>query len=600
LILAAPPATAGVTIAVSAEVRVDTRDTRQTIAFAPPERATYGDAPLSLTATSSSGLPVTFAVASGPGTLDGATLRITGAGTIQIRALQGGAGTFGPAAVTRAILVAKAPLHVTAEDARRLVGQPNPAFTLRYSGFVAEDTESVILSAPKASSAATAKSPAGSYPITIKGGLAADYTFAPGELGSVIVEGFGGRFEALLVDDSGVACGKLELNISANSLLYTGLLTLATEASPITVRGTLSAGDSSSAQGHWDRNRNGVAYLDLGFEIIGDTLDGSLQSNGGPLLSIGSGTRLFIQATEGKTKLPAPWTGTHTLVLRDPQALNEADSRALPLGSGSASAIIAPTGSMSIKGTLADGTKLTTSVNSDTGGTFRLLAKPYGKRADSFLSGSLTLTENPDQFRFPGRFHVSEESGLLDWVKAESPSKPADKSYHAGFAADVVAILDPWLAPSTKTTTVNGVSIPAGTLAQRLGLIESATATADLALEFGPADSLPISSSFASLPASLTLNSKGAFSVTSPAINSTKFTLAANPATGSFTGSFTLSDVREGSTKPTFRKVTFNGTLRQGPAGSTEVIGFAAFLLPDFTTSAEQPSFELRLAPATP
>src|SRR5208283_3524167 len=43
---------------------------------------TYGLSPVALTATASSALTVTYSVASGPGTISGSTLTITGAGTI--------------------------------------------------------------------------------------------------------------------------------------------------------------------------------------------------------------------------------------------------------------------------------------------------------------------------------------------------------------------------------------------------------------------------------------------------------------------------------------------------------------------------------------
>ncbi|GAB3998233.1 hypothetical protein GCM10028807_45350 [Spirosoma daeguense] len=49
-----------------------------------------GDAPFSLTATATSGLPVSFSIVSGPATLNGNTLTLTGAGTVVIEARQTG------------------------------------------------------------------------------------------------------------------------------------------------------------------------------------------------------------------------------------------------------------------------------------------------------------------------------------------------------------------------------------------------------------------------------------------------------------------------------------------------------------------------------
>ncbi len=62
----------------------------QTITFPPLANRTYGDAPISLNATASSGLPVAYSVVSGPATLSGSILTITGAGSVVVRASQAG------------------------------------------------------------------------------------------------------------------------------------------------------------------------------------------------------------------------------------------------------------------------------------------------------------------------------------------------------------------------------------------------------------------------------------------------------------------------------------------------------------------------------
>ena len=81
--------------------------TSQTIAFpAPASPVAYGVGPVTLSATASSGLPVTFSVLSGPGTLSGNVLTITGQGTIVIAANQAGNSTYAAATqVTQSIVV---------------------------------------------------------------------------------------------------------------------------------------------------------------------------------------------------------------------------------------------------------------------------------------------------------------------------------------------------------------------------------------------------------------------------------------------------------------------------------------------------------------
>jgi len=81
----------------------------QTIAFDPIPDKTFGDADFSIAVSSSSGLGVTLTKISGPATLSGATVHITGAGSVTIRATQDGDGNYTAAApVDRTFSIAKA------------------------------------------------------------------------------------------------------------------------------------------------------------------------------------------------------------------------------------------------------------------------------------------------------------------------------------------------------------------------------------------------------------------------------------------------------------------------------------------------------------
>jgi len=66
----------------------------QTITFPALANATYGDAPLTLAATATSGLPVTYTVVRGPATVTGNMLTLTGAGDVSVRASQAGNGNW--------------------------------------------------------------------------------------------------------------------------------------------------------------------------------------------------------------------------------------------------------------------------------------------------------------------------------------------------------------------------------------------------------------------------------------------------------------------------------------------------------------------------
>jgi hypothetical protein len=66
----------------------------QTLTFAPPSTIPYDGLPLVLNATSSSGLPASFTLVSGPATLSGSNLTPTGAGIVVVRASQAGNGNY--------------------------------------------------------------------------------------------------------------------------------------------------------------------------------------------------------------------------------------------------------------------------------------------------------------------------------------------------------------------------------------------------------------------------------------------------------------------------------------------------------------------------
>ena len=69
----------------------------QTIAFGTLANQTYGVAPITLTATATSNLPVSYTVISGSATISGSVLTITGAGLVNVQAHQAGDATYAAA-----------------------------------------------------------------------------------------------------------------------------------------------------------------------------------------------------------------------------------------------------------------------------------------------------------------------------------------------------------------------------------------------------------------------------------------------------------------------------------------------------------------------
>lgn len=158
----------------------------QTINFSSLPVKTYGDADFNPGATSTSGLEVTYssnntAVA----TIVNGNIHIAGAGTADIKAEQAGNTDYQAAPpVTVTLTVDKANLTITAEDKIKVQGDPLPAFTANYSGFVNGEDATVFTSPPVFSTTADQNSAAGEYNIEVSGAAAANYTisFVKGKL----------------------------------------------------------------------------------------------------------------------------------------------------------------------------------------------------------------------------------------------------------------------------------------------------------------------------------------------------------------------------------------------------------------------------------
>jgi hypothetical protein len=152
----------------------------QTITFPNPGTRTYGVAPIALTATASSGLPVTYTVISGPAMVGGNVLTIIGAGLVTVEADQSGNEDWLPAPPVRDnFTVNKAVLTVTANAASMTYGGSLPMLTASYSGFANGDGQGVLSGSPSLTTTATSGSPVGTYPITADQGTlsAQNYSF---------------------------------------------------------------------------------------------------------------------------------------------------------------------------------------------------------------------------------------------------------------------------------------------------------------------------------------------------------------------------------------------------------------------------------------
>jgi hypothetical protein len=79
--------------------------------------------------------------------------------------------------VNGSLSVTKAPLTATADNKTKVYGAANPPLTISYNGFIGNDGPANI-TAPTISTTATTSSAVGSYPISLSGGTATNYTLS--------------------------------------------------------------------------------------------------------------------------------------------------------------------------------------------------------------------------------------------------------------------------------------------------------------------------------------------------------------------------------------------------------------------------------------
>lgn len=134
------------------------------ISWSNPSAITYGTA---LTGTQLNATESTLALVPGTFTYNPPATTVLNAGTQTLSVTFTPTDTvhYATQMATVQIVVNKAPLTVTANNATMAVGAALPTFTASYSGFVNGQNASVLSGSPSLTTPATSSSPAGTYPI---------------------------------------------------------------------------------------------------------------------------------------------------------------------------------------------------------------------------------------------------------------------------------------------------------------------------------------------------------------------------------------------------------------------------------------------------
>jgi hypothetical protein len=614
----------------------------QVIDFPPPQDTLSNAPPLQLFASSTSGLPVTFQLLSGPATLAGNTVTLTGGtGTVRVRALQAGDGIYAAAAaVTRTfrvlsptvnvaltnltqvydgdpkmvglaelpegatievtyaggttpptaagryrvravvngsivrngnLTIEKAPLKVVADDQRKFIGAPLPPLTFRYDGLRGGDTaESAVATHPAISTRARQNSQQGVYPITFRGGVSANYRLVFVN-GSMVVEGFGGTYETLLLDsESGIPLGIVNIRVGrAHS--FSGTLRTSSHLPATRLRGSLTVNEGTESAswmqdlGNLSGRANNLTF-DLPYEGgFGATLtfDGGTQDE---RVAVGADGAAIYQAAPRSS---VPYAGAHTIIFAPGTEVAPPPVMAAPSGAGFATgAIHQRTGVMRLAGELGDGRRITQSLFPDYEGRYRAFITPY-RRLHSALAGSMLPVDIPaPPAELAGRRAVAAASDTgWFWGKA---GLAADANYRDGFGPlRMVVTMDPWLRPATRPVAV--------TLEQRLGL---GTGEA-----FGVAHQVFAHEQFDLLPTAAVIGARNRLTPLAPVPSLSSWAITFNANNGTYNGSAQMVDP-DGT-----RRVTIKGALRQPRAGDPDTrIGEGYLLLGPPNTARRDPS----------
>ena len=114
-----------------ASVTLQVNQASQAITFPPIPNQTYGAGPLTLNATATSGLSVSYTVTSGPAAVSGNMLTLTGVGSVTVQATQAGNGNYAAAtAVSQSFTVGKGSQTITFTQSAPKTAPYNSSFTV--------------------------------------------------------------------------------------------------------------------------------------------------------------------------------------------------------------------------------------------------------------------------------------------------------------------------------------------------------------------------------------------------------------------------------------------------------------------------------------
>ena len=175
-VTASQPGNANFNAASSVSQNIVVAKANQTITFtAVSPQPVFGNPPVTLSATASSGLGVTYAVVSGSGTISGNVLTITGAGSITVSASQAGSANYNAATTQQTITVLKADQTITFPALPTALAFGNPPITLNATASSGLPVSYVVSGPAAVSGSVLTISGTGTITVTATQGGSANY-----------------------------------------------------------------------------------------------------------------------------------------------------------------------------------------------------------------------------------------------------------------------------------------------------------------------------------------------------------------------------------------------------------------------------------------
>lgn len=390
-------------------------------------------------------------------------------------------------------------------------------------------------------------------------------------------------YEAFLAAGDAPPFGKISLRINGNGT-FTGTL-VTREDSAIPLKGSVVRNAATGAlglAGPLTVKRPGAPAgrtyaLDFGLTSAGTLTTSLITPAAGTIPATTYLADRAVKLAAYGASAAAPWSSSstaYTLSFTPPTTLDNAPSPTpLPEGSGYATATLANTGLLTLRGKLADGSLLTAALPTDANADYRLFVQPVGGQNGAWFSAFLPLSANTSfkpgsTSEFYSRYAIATADGQeVFWQKSASPKAA---NYRAGFApAGLTVRMEPWNA---NNYTQIGIITTTDRTKGRTDLVLSGAALSNA------------SPNSADLPVNLTLTYANGVMAKLSGADPTKMSLRVNTVTGLVSGSLTLPKTASSAA----RAVKIEGVFLTKPSntpvtGDITAEGYALVNMPGAT-----------------